>query len=37
MDMELPEELRAFKESLRRFVNKELIPVERDTVTAEGE
>ena len=26
-----------FKESLRRFVNAELIPVERQTVTAEGE
>src|SRR3954451_1684300 len=37
MDFELPEELRMFKESLRRFVNNELIPVERDTVTAEGE
>jgi acyl-CoA dehydrogenase len=37
MDFELPEELRMFKESLRRFVNNELIPVERDTLTAEGE
>ena len=32
-----PEELRQFKNSLRRFVNNELIPVERDTVAAEGE
>ena len=37
MDFELPEELRMFKDSLRRFVNTELIPVERQTVTAEGE
>jgi acyl-CoA dehydrogenase len=37
MDFELPEELRQFKSSLRRFVDKELIPVERQTVTAEGE
>src|SRR5215213_1813774 len=37
MDFELPEELRMFKESLRRFVNSELIPVERQTVAAEGE
>jgi len=37
MDFELPEELRQFKTSLRRFVDKELIPVERQTVTAEGE
>src|SRR2546423_13187222 len=37
MDFQLPEELRMFKESLRRFVNAELIPVERQTVTAEGE
>ena len=37
MDFELPEELRMFKESLRRFVNNELIPVERQTVAAEGE
>src|SRR5262249_60275738 len=37
MDFQLPEELRMFKESLRRFVNTELIPVERQTVTAEGE
>ena len=37
MDFELPEELRMFKDSLRRFVNSELIPVERQTVAAEGE
>jgi acyl-CoA dehydrogenase len=37
MDFELPEELRMFKESLRRFVDNELIPVERQTVTPEGE
>src|SRR5580692_11124217 len=35
MDFELPEELRLFKESLRRFVNTELIPVERDTLEGE--
>ena len=35
MDFELPEELRQFKESLRRFVNGELIPVERDTMEGE--
>jgi acyl-CoA dehydrogenase len=37
MDFELPEELRLFKASLRRFVDNELIPIERQTVTAEGE
>jgi acyl-CoA dehydrogenase len=37
MDFELPDELRMFKESLRRFVNNELIPVERQTVAVEGE
>ena len=37
MDFELPEELRMFKDSLRRFVNNELIPVERQTLTSEGE
>src|SRR5437588_6941708 len=35
MDFELPEELRQFKQSLRRFVNSELIPVERDTLADE--
>jgi acyl-CoA dehydrogenase len=37
MDFELPEELRMFKDSLRRFVNTELIPVERQTITTDGE
>ena len=37
MEFELPEELRMFKETLRRFVNSELIPVERQTLTTEGE
>jgi len=37
MDFELPEELRMFKASLRRFVDNEVIPIERQTVTAEGE
>jgi acyl-CoA dehydrogenase len=32
MDFELPEELRLLKENLRRFVDKELIPLERETV-----
>src|ERR1700692_4022796 len=36
MDFELPEELRLFKDSLRRFVNTELIPVERDTLEGEA-
>jgi acyl-CoA dehydrogenase len=36
MDFELPEELRIFKDSLRRFVDSELIPIERQTTT-EGE
>src|SRR5579864_4398931 len=35
MDFELPDELREFKQSLRRFVNTELIPVERDTLQDE--
>src|SRR5258708_25311521 len=35
MDFDLPEELRLFRESLRRFVNTELIPVERDTLDGE--
>lgn len=30
MDFELPEEMRMFQEALRRFVDKELIPVERE-------
>ena len=33
MDFELPEELRIFKDALRRFVDHELIPVERETLT----
>ncbi len=32
MDFELPEELRLFRSSLRRFVDSELIPVERETI-----
>src|ERR1700693_4782676 len=35
MDFELPDELRLFRGSLRRFVNTELIPVERDTLDGE--
>ncbi|HTP92738.1 MAG TPA: acyl-CoA dehydrogenase family protein [Xanthobacteraceae bacterium] len=31
MDFELPEELRIFKAALRRFVDTELIPIERQT------
>jgi acyl-CoA dehydrogenase len=32
MDFELPEELRLLKETVRRFVDRELIPIERDTM-----
>jgi hypothetical protein len=32
MDFELPEELRLLKENVRRFVDKELIPLEREVV-----
>jgi acyl-CoA dehydrogenase len=32
MDFELPEELRALKDTLRRFVDRELIPHERDSM-----
>jgi acyl-CoA dehydrogenase len=32
MDFELPEELRLFQDSLRRFVDSEMIPVERETL-----
>src|SRR5215469_13431109 len=32
MDFELPEELRLLKDNLRKFVDKELIPRERETV-----
>jgi len=35
MDFELPEELRIFKGALRRFVDNELIPVERHASTDE--
>ena len=31
MDFELPEELRILKAGLRRFVDNELIPIERQT------
>ena len=37
MEFQLPEELRMFKDLLRRFVNNELIPIERQTLTTEGE
>ena len=32
MDYQLPEELRLLKETVRRFVDRELIPIERDTM-----
>ena len=32
MDYELPEELRMLQETVRRFVDRELIPIERDTM-----
>lgn len=32
MDFELPEELKMLKEMLRRFVDQELIPIERETL-----
>ncbi len=32
MDFELPEELRLLKDNLRKFVDRELIPLERETV-----
>src|SRR3954465_5035546 len=32
MDFELPEELRLLKENIRRFVDRELIPLERQVV-----
>src|ERR1700752_2854248 len=35
MDFELPEELRILKAGLRRFVDNELIPVERKTTDCE--
>jgi acyl-CoA dehydrogenase len=37
MDFTLPEELRLLKENLRRYVDKEMIPVERETVTPDEE
>src|SRR5260370_27597941 len=35
MDFELPEELRILKATLRRFVDTELIPIERETTDDE--
>src|SRR5215510_10736038 len=35
MDFELPEELRILKSGLRRFVDAELIPIERQTTDGE--
>ena len=35
MDFELPEELRILKAGLRRFVDNELIPIERQTTDGE--
>ena len=35
MSLALPEELRIFKDALRRFVDAELIPVERETLDGE--
>jgi acyl-CoA dehydrogenase len=35
MDFELPEELRILKATLRRFVDNELIPIERETTDGE--
>ena len=32
MDFDLPEELRLLKENIRRFVDRELIPLEREVV-----
>src|SRR4029079_12817460 len=32
MDFELPEELRLLKDNLRKFVDKEMIPLEREVV-----
>ena len=37
MDFTLPEELRMLRDNLRRYVEKEMIPVERDSVTDEEE
>ena len=30
MDFQLPEELRILKDNVRKFVDRELIPIERD-------
>ena len=35
MDFSLPEELRLFRDQLRRFVNEDMIPVERETCDGE--
>ena len=32
MDFNLPEELQMLKDNLRRFVDTELIPIERETM-----
>jgi acyl-CoA dehydrogenase len=37
MDFQLPEELRLLKDQLRHFVNTELIPHERETLTDDGD
>ena len=37
MDFTLPEELRMLRENLRRYVDKEMIPVERETTTEDEE
>ena len=37
MDFTLPEELRMLRENIRRYVDKEMIPIERETVTDEEE
>jgi acyl-CoA dehydrogenase len=37
MDFDLPDELRMFKDSLRRFVDNELIPIERQTMVEGAE
>ena len=33
MNFELPEELRLLKDNVRRFVDRELIPIEREVCT----
>ena len=37
MDFTLPEELRMLRDNLRRYVDKEMIPVERETTTEDEE